>query len=219
MSNKQTEGQAMTEAAQAPYKGPFREHLDSGSVVDATGCLLCDAGNSDRARWLCDTLNATRPAPASVGGEDSNDIEIIRTVILPIVRDGGLGVLGKSMKIWLALKAHFTPPITQPGGEREAQRLFEQRFGHLDLTLFGSADWPVVYTNSRTQDAWRGFNDGLQAARATAPAGHVLTEQEIVDLIEANTGVSTENGRLCVVNANIAARAIISRLTSTEPKP
>jgi hypothetical protein len=66
----------MTEAAQAPYKGPFsvKHHSDTEMadhywIEDANGKAIrgVDLGG---AQWLRDTLNAaTRPATAPVGGD------------------------------------------------------------------------------------------------------------------------------------------------------
>lgn len=92
-----------------------------------------------------------------------------------------------------------------------------------DKAKLGAGDCPVC-GNSSDQNCpygdysdYSGIADRLAAAPLSAipPSAPAVTEEEIADLIEANTGVSAIDGRLRVVNAEIAARAIITRATGS----
>lgn len=93
-----------------PRKAPIEK--DGGSVV--IGCTLDDLiAASDLIRSLSPSPDSLRLGilAGKIDGRmpdepglTENSAEIVRTVILPVVRDGGLGPIAKSIKIWLALQ-------------------------------------------------------------------------------------------------------------------
>lgn len=136
----------MTEAAQAPFKGPFRiiegyEGPSGAEVQAADGYIVSALISPHKAQWLCDTLNAaTRPAPTPVGDD--------------LVETAG--------------KALYMHERKTMATEAAANMPWEA------LPPFARGLW---------RNKARAVIDAIPTtppipARATAPAGHVLTEQE-----------------------------------------
>jgi hypothetical protein len=254
----------MTEAAQAPYKGPFsvKHHSDTEMadhywIEDANGKAIRGVDLRD-AQWLRDTLNAaTRPGSAAVdeaeidrimalsdqeviaetiaAGEDPDQIVtegralLAAAIVASRALDAAAGdythsqsnselqrtlmhdafFAGAEYQRMVALRAApTTPPIPQPGGEREIDRLLasdvksepayvmpdgsvETLTDHIGLIFMHHVHANV--SEEQRPNSWADFSDeqiarirtaareaiaAWQAARATAPAGHVLTEEE-----------------------------------------
>lgn len=68
---------------------------------------------------------------------EENAPEIVRAVILPIVRDGGLGPIAKSIKIWLALQVRASASGLSRPGEGETAKSHGPYQDEIDCAWLG----------------------------------------------------------------------------------
>jgi hypothetical protein len=226
----------MTEAARAPFKGPFEvephyweeaETKISGyQVIDADSRLVVlfpGYGTEPKAQWLRDTLNAaTCPAPAPVGGEAPSRMLQIGAAVSDFeeaVTSGSAEERDrKKVRLYQLVRDVIlaTPAIPQPGEisdlldsliDEATEKCSESFIGHDDMHKLPS---------------YAAVVQSMQAARATAPAGHVLTAEERGEIALIAGYAHDEKaapGRLTYREDTTRLIAIISRLTSTEPTP